>query len=115
MPARLYCLIGFLGLNICYLAGQGEDSWERHTQTARRLQAQALYKDAEKEFLAAIQDAEALSLENTRLASTWPRYIRSRAATRTLNRSCIGLPLCGSAFLDRTVRTSPPAGTTSPR
>ena len=60
MPARLCCLIGFLGLNICYLAGQEQDSWERHLQTARKLHAQALYKDAEKEYLAAIQDAEAL-------------------------------------------------------
>ena len=61
MSVRVYCLIGFLGLNICCLAGQ-ENSWERHLEAARKLHAQALYKDAEKEYLAALQDADALGL-----------------------------------------------------
>ena len=59
MLVRVYCFIGFLGLNICCLAAE-ENSWERHLEAARKLHAQASYKDAEKEYLAALQDAEAL-------------------------------------------------------
>src|ERR1700730_48302 len=70
MTDRVLCLIGFVGLNICLLAGQ-EDSWERHISSARNLHAQALYKEAEKEYQAALRDAEAFGPEDTRWARTW--------------------------------------------
>ena len=71
MSVRVFCFIGFLGLNISYLVGQ-EDSWERHLQAARKLHAQALLKDAEKEYLAALQDGAMRWLPVRAAASTRP-------------------------------------------
>jgi tetratricopeptide (TPR) repeat protein len=99
MLVRVYYLIGFLGLNIGFLEGQ-EDSWERHLEAARKLHAQALYKDAKKEYQAALQEAEALGPEDVRLAKTWNNLAtpQDRAATKTPSR-CTGGPQPGERVL----------------
>src|SRR5947209_15904870 len=70
MPFKVFSVIGFLGLNICLSAGQDE-SWEQHLRSAMKLRTQTLYKDAEKEYLVAIKEAEAFGPSDTRLAKSW--------------------------------------------
>jgi hypothetical protein len=70
MAVRVHRIIGFLGLNICLLMGQ-QDSIEQHLSSARKLHSQASYKDAEKEYLAAVQEAEAGDPEDVGLAKSW--------------------------------------------
>jgi tetratricopeptide (TPR) repeat protein len=65
-----YLIIGIVGLNICLLQGQ-EQLWEQHLLAGRNLRAQALYKEAEQEYLAAVRAAEAFGAEDPRLAKSW--------------------------------------------
>ncbi len=67
MQLRVWLIIGITGLNICLLPGQ-EEAWEQHLMNGRKLRTQALYKEAEKEYLAAVGAAEAFGPEDTRLA-----------------------------------------------
>src|SRR6266568_8371275 len=70
MPARVSLIIGILGLNICFLGAQ-EASWEEYLTSGRKLRAQAKYMEAEKEYLAGVQAAEAFGPEDPRLARSW--------------------------------------------
>ena len=70
MPARVWLIIGIAGLNICLLNGQ-EPLLEQHLAKGRKLRAQALYKEAETEYLAAVQAALVLGPENPKLARCW--------------------------------------------
>ena len=67
MPARVWLIIGILGLNICLLSGQ-DSLWEQHLAKARKLRAEARYKEAETEYLAAVETAQAFGADNPRMA-----------------------------------------------
>jgi tetratricopeptide (TPR) repeat protein len=69
MPARLWLIFGISGLNLFLLAGQ--DSWELHLANARNLRNQAQYKEAEKEYLAAMEGAQVFGSADARLARVW--------------------------------------------
>src|SRR5260370_19392756 len=67
MRLRVWLIIGITGLNICFLQGQ-EQAWEQHLLNGRKLRARALYKEAEKEYAAAVEAAKAFGPEDLRLA-----------------------------------------------
>src|SRR6266851_4421370 len=78
MQLRVWLIIGITGLNICLLPGQ-EEAWEQHLLNGRKLRTQALYKEAEKEYLAAVghslgrnKEAEALYLRSIAMREKSP-------------------------------------------
>src|SRR5579862_291022 len=69
MQVRVWLILGITGLNICL---PGEDTaWEQHLIAGQKLRAQGLYQASEKEYQAAIQQAENFDPEDPRLARTW--------------------------------------------
>src|SRR5262249_47375257 len=67
MPARVWLIIGILGLNISLLSGQ-DSLWEQHLAKARKLRADAHYKEAETEYLAAVEAAQAFGAGHPKMA-----------------------------------------------
>src|SRR6266481_2572203 len=100
MQLRVWLIIGITGLNICLLPGQ-EEAWEQHLMNGRKLRTQALYKEAEKEYLAAVGSAEAFGPEDTRLARA-----RTKAVIRKRRHSTGRPPQRGNAALKPRSRTS---------
>src|SRR5262249_54733017 len=70
MPVRVCLIIGIIGLNICLLPGQ-ESLWEQHLAKGRQFRAQGSYKEAEAEYLAAVQAASVFGPESPKLARCW--------------------------------------------
>src|SRR5437763_281214 len=88
MRGQLRLIIGIAGLNIfcCniyLLQGQtvqgqtvqgktvhGQTAWEQHLIEGRKLRAQGLYAQAEKEYLAALDEASVFGQQDPRLART---------------------------------------------